>query len=1114
MNKSYLGRNILGFLALFFLIAAMPLSAQSTWCRRDGHSIATDPSGKVYTWGWNTNGQLGNGTYTYSYDVPVTVTTSGVLSGKTITAVAGGEAHSIALTSDGTVYTWGHNFIGQLGNGNLTDSNVPVAVTGLSGKTITAVAGGGTHSIALASDGTVYTWGFNFYGQLGNGNNTNSNVAVAVTGLSGKTITAIAGGLNHSIALATDGTVYTWGDNFSGQLGNGTNNASNVPVAVTGLSGKTITAVAGGGVHSIALAPDGTVYTWGENYFGQLGNGTNTYSNVPVAVTGLSGKTITAIAGGGLHSIALASDGKVYTWGYNVFGQLGNGTNTDSNVPVAVTGLSGETITAIASGKDHSFALASDGTVYTWGDNYYGQLGNGTNTDSNVPVVVDQSIFTWPAVSAPTPTEASENVISIFSDTYNPISNVDLNPNWQQTTRVVEVPIQGNNTLVYSGLNYQGIDFDANHQDVSGMEYLHVDFWSVNSTSLNIFLISPGPVETPYALTVPTNGNWTSVDIPIGDFLPVNLADVNQIKFEGDGDIYLDNIYFYKEPNLGPTTAAPIPTEASENVISIYSDAYTPITGLDLNPNWGQSTIVTEEQIQGNNTLVYSGLNYQGIDFDANHQDVSGMDFIHLDYWTSNSTSLNIFLISPGSVETPLVLTVPTNGNWTSLNIPLTEFLPVNLADVNQIKFEGDGDIYLDNIYFYKEPNLGPTTAAPIPTEASENVISIYSDAYTPITGLDLNPNWGQSTIVTEEQIQGNNTLVFSGLNYQGIDFDANHQDVSGMDFIHLDYWTSNSTSLNIFLISPGPVETPYALTVPTNGNWTSLNIPLTEFSPVNLADVNQIKFEGDGDIYLDNIYFYKEPYLGPTTAAPIPTEASENVISIYSDAYTPITGLDLNPNWGQSTIVTQELIQGNNTLVFSGLNYQGIDFDANHQDVSGMEYLHVDFWSVNSTSLNIFLISPGPVETPYALTVPTNGNWTSVDIPIGDFLPVNLADVFQLKFEGDGDIYLDNIYFYKRVSTSIDENIKPKIYTLEQNYPNPFNPVTTIKYGLPEPTNVKVEVFDVIGQRVALLVNEEQAAGYYKVNFGGDNLTSGLYIYRISAGDKFTAIKKMLMVK
>jgi alpha-tubulin suppressor-like RCC1 family protein len=953
MNKLYLGKNILGFLALFFLIAPMPLSAQSIGAG-EIHSIATDPSGKVYTWGRNFDGQLGNGNNTSS-NVAVAVTG---LSGKTITAVAGGSYHSIALASDGTVYTWGRNNEGQLGNGNNTGSNVPVAVTGLSGKTITAIAGGYYHSIALASDGTVYTWGNNFDGQLGNGNNTASNVAVAVTGLSGKTITAIAGGGAHSIALASDGTVYTWGYNFDGQLGNGNNSNSNVPVAVTGLSGKTITSIAGGGGHSIALAPDGKVYTWGYNGFGQLGNGTNTASNVPVAVTGLSGKTITSIAGGAFHSIALASDGTVYTWGYNFSGQLGNGNNTDSNVPVAVTGLSGETITAIAGGVGHSIALASDGTVYTWGYNGLGQLGNGNNTDSNVPVAVDQSIFTWPAVSAPTPTEASENVISIFSDTYNPISNVDLNPDWQQTTRVVEVPIQGNNTLVYSGLNYQGIDFDANHQDVSGMEYLHVDFWSVNSTSLNIFLISPGPVETPYALTVPTNGNWTSINIPLTEFLPVNLADVNQIKFEGDGDIYLDNIYFYKEPNLGPTTAAPIPTEASENVISIYSDAYTPITGLDLNPNWGQSTIVTEEQIQGNNTLVYSGLNYQGIDFDANHQDVSGMDFIHLDYWTSNSTSLNIFLISPGSVETPLVLTVPTNGNWTSLNIPLTEFLPVNLADVNQIKFEGDGDIYLDNIYFYKEPNLGPTTAAPIPTEASENVISIYSDAYTPITGLDLNPNWGQSTIVTEE------------------------------------------------------------------------------------------------------------------------------------------------------------LIQGNNTLVFSGLNYQGIDFDANHQNVSGMEYLHVDFWSVNSTSLNIFLISPGPVETPYALTVPTNGNWTSVDIPIGDFLPVNLADVFQLKFEGDGDIYLDNIYFYKRVSTSIDENIKPKIYTLEQNYPNPFNPSTNIKYSVAEFTNVRIDVYNLLGEIVKTLVNEHQKPGYYSVTFNADNLASGLYIYRISAGNKFTAIKKMLMVK
>jgi len=340
--------------------------------------------------------------------VPVAVTTSGVLNGKTITQVAAGTYHSIALASDGTVYTWGYNSYGQLGNGNNTDSNVPVAVLTsgvLSGKTITQVAAGNNHSIALASDGTVYTWGYNGYGQLGNGTSgpgTNSNVPVAVytSGvLNGKTITQVAAGYNHTIALASDGTVYTWGDNYYGQLGNGDNtNNSNIPVAVDMigvLNGKTINQVAAGRYHSIALASDGTVYTWGYNYFGQLGINSNTDSNIPVLVSGaLIGKTITRVAAGGSHSIALASDGTVYTWGRNNYGQLGNENNTNSSVPVAVNTsgvLSGKTITKVAAGDSHTIALASDGTVYTWGYNGLGQLGNGNNTSSSVPVAVDQS---------------------------------------------------------------------------------------------------------------------------------------------------------------------------------------------------------------------------------------------------------------------------------------------------------------------------------------------------------------------------------------------------------------------------------------------------------------------------------------------------------------------------------------------------------------------------------------------------------------------------------------------------------------------------------------------------------------------------------------------------
>src|SRR3989304_5520615 len=194
---------------------------------------------------------------------------------------------------------------------------------------------------------------------------------------------AIAGEGDHSLALKNDGTVWAWGLNVSGQLGNGTNTNSNVPVQVAGLTG--ITAIAGGGrAHSLALRNDGTVWAWGFNTSGQLGNGTLTNNNVPVPVSSLT--AVTALAGGGNHSIALRNDGTVWAWGYNGYGQLGNGTFTNSNVPVPVTSFTG--VSAISSGDLHSLALKNDGTVQAWGNNASGQLGNGTFTNSNVPVPV------------------------------------------------------------------------------------------------------------------------------------------------------------------------------------------------------------------------------------------------------------------------------------------------------------------------------------------------------------------------------------------------------------------------------------------------------------------------------------------------------------------------------------------------------------------------------------------------------------------------------------------------------------------------------------------------------------------------------------------------------
>ncbi|MFK7906607.1 MAG: hypothetical protein AB8B69_15860, partial [Chitinophagales bacterium] len=167
--------------------------------------------------------------------------------------------------------------------------------------------------------------------------------------------------------------------------------------------------------------------------------------------------------------------------------------------------------------------------------------------------------------------------------------------------------------------------------------------------------------------------------------------------------------------------------------------------------------------------------------------------------------------------------------------------------------------VYFDNVTFSGTGTGGgdgPTVGAPIPTRDAANVISVFSDTYTNVPVEDLNPDWGQATVVSEESIEGNNTLVYKGLNYQGLQLGGS-QDVSAMTHLHMDYWTANSTTLNAFLISEGPVETASALTVPTSG-WMSVDIPLTAFSPVDLASLIQFKFDGNGDIYLDNIYFYK----------------------------------------------------------------------------------------------------------------------------------------------------------------------------------------------------------------------------------------------------------------
>ncbi|WP_243310361.1 C10 family peptidase [Fundidesulfovibrio agrisoli] len=301
-----------------------------------------------------------------------------------------GNAHTLALKSDGTVWAWGNNAYGQLGTGDTTDRRTPARIPGLTG--VVALAAGSMHSLALKSDGTVWAWGRNNAGQLGTGDLSDrpTPTQVAFTGLNGATITAIdASGSNTSLAIDSNQNVWAWGQNDLGQLGNGSNTNSAVPGQVVSSQGGYVTGattISAGQDHCLAHCGGKGLWAWGSNSDGQLGvpSASLASSNTAVKVPSISG--IRSVSSGKGYSLALKVDGMVWSWGGNQFGQLGLGNTTDQSAPSLIPNLSN--VANVSANAQHSLALMLDGTVKAWGDNTYGQLGLGDTVQRNSPVKV------------------------------------------------------------------------------------------------------------------------------------------------------------------------------------------------------------------------------------------------------------------------------------------------------------------------------------------------------------------------------------------------------------------------------------------------------------------------------------------------------------------------------------------------------------------------------------------------------------------------------------------------------------------------------------------------------------------------------------------------------
>ena len=725
--------------------------------------------------------------------------------------------------------------------------------------------------------------------------------------------------------------------------------------------------------------------------------------------------------------------------------------------------------------------------------------------------------------AAPAPTYGSAGVISVFSDSYTNVAIDTYHTSWSAGDYTPLV-ISGNNTIKYSNLSYVGLESTTTPINASAMNLFHIDAWTSNLTTFRVKLVDfgadglyGGGDDSEHELTLsPTLSGWNSYNLFLSDFTNLTgKAHIAQIILSGaptGGAVYVDNMYFsnqtftvaptytsftvgskplntadftitppasnsqgaftYTSSNAAvativngnmihivgtgfttihatqaaygnylagsisaslivtaplattPTAAAPTPpTRNAWDVVSVYSGAYADISDTNFFPNWGQGTSYEVVQLAGNNTLHYSNLDYEGINLvpDGNAGiNVSTMTKLHLDIWTPNVSPIDVSLIAGG--ENAIVLT-PTLSGWNSFDIDLSQYSGAGrtLNNTIQLKLDKPGFAY------HAETN-------------SVYIDNIYF--WRPTTAL---PGPTLTNFAVANKVLGDAAFTLTAP-------------------------TTNSTGAFTYTSSNTAVATISGAVVTIVGAGTT----------IITANQAASSSYGSGNIAANFIVSFPPP----TTAAPTPTVPADRVLSLYSNAYTNVVGTDWFPNWGQSTVVSDIQVAGNDTKKYEFLNYQGVQF-SNPVDASSMTTLHVDIWTPNCTTFEVNLINTSPSTAQQSVTLsPTNTGWNSFDIALSQYTSINIASINQMMFvatpSGTTTAYLDNIYFSKPTPTVVAPTVTSvvnyckgavatpltatgftgdtlKWYTVATNATTGVNTYTLITTGAPTPVTSTV---------------------------------------------------------